>query len=184
MSTRRLVVIPLLTALTSVLAYVTIPLPFSPVPITGQTFGVMLAGSLLRKGDGAVSILLLLMLGFIGLPVFSGGLSGPGVLIGPTGGYLWAMPLSAFLTGWFLEARLARSGRLNFGTYFLAHILFGIIGIYLIGVPWLAWQQHLPLQAAVMVGALPFLPGDLLKAAAAALVAVRLHRHGVIKRDS
>lgn len=179
MTIRELVMIPLVTAITSVLAYVAIPLPFSPVPITGQTLGVMLAGGVLGKKGGALSMVLLLLLGFAGVPVFAGGLTGPAKLFGPTGGYIFAWPVAAFCIGWLLELWSKTVKRPRFAVFFVVNILFGVLFVALSGVSWLAWQQQLSWTAAVTSGFLPYLPGDLLKAAVAAVVSVRLHRLGL-----
>ena len=85
------------------LAQASIPIPFSPVPITGQTIGVVLVGSLLGSKLGALSIILYLMEGSLGLPVFANMSAGAHILIGPTGGYLWGFIIAAFIMGYFKE---------------------------------------------------------------------------------
>jgi len=169
----------MLAAVTSVLAYVRIPLPMSPVPITGQTFGLMLAGLLLGPRLGALSQLVYLLMGLAGLPVFAGGQAGLGVLLGPTGGYLWGHVAGAYVAGLVAGggARLpqrARKGSIGFGRSLLGAVLGGIVAVYVLGVLQLAAVTGMGWQAALMAGAVPFLPGDALKAAAAAAVAVRL----------
>ena len=89
MSLRELNRIALITALIAVLARLSIPLPFSPVPVTGQLIGIFLAGLLLGGRNGFLAVLAYLLLGAAGAPVFSYGLGGPAVLFGPSGGYLW-----------------------------------------------------------------------------------------------
>lgn len=160
----------LFAALSGVLAQLHIPLPFTPVPITLQTLAPMLAGLLLGPRYGALSQVVYLALGLAGAPVFAGGQGGPGVLLGPTGGYLLGHILGAWLTG-----RLAAGswGR-RFPRYAVAAAVGGIMGIYAVGVPWLAVILDLPAGAALAAGALPFLPGDIIKVAAAALLAHRL----------
>jgi len=89
--------------LVAALAQVRIPLPFTPVPLTGQTFGVMLVGAGFGSRLGFLALLLYLLEGLLGLPFFNGGGSGLSHLTGPTGGYLLAFPLAAGLMGWFVE---------------------------------------------------------------------------------
>jgi len=180
----------LLAAVTSVLAYVRIPLPMSPVPITGQTLGLMLAGVLLGPRLGALSQAVYLLMGAVGLPVFAGGQGGLGVLVGPTGGYLWGHVAGAHVAGlvagpglWTAaaggEARLpggSRRGTMVFGRSLAGAVLGGIVTVYGLGVLQLALVTGMGWQAALLAGAVPFLPGDALKAAAAAALAARLAR--------
>jgi len=186
LSTRQLVLAAMFAAVTSVLAYVRIPLPMSPVPITGQTFGMMLAGLLLGPRLGALSQGVYLLMGVAGLPVFAGGQAGLGVLVGPTGGYLWGHVAGAYVTGLVagpdptgavpggrLPGRPG-AGRITFGRSLAGAILGGIVAVYGLGVLQLALVTGMSWQAAIMAGAVPFLPGDILKAVTAAAAAVRL----------
>lgn len=160
----------LLAALTAVLGYVQIPLPFSPVPITGQTFGVMLAGSLLGARAGFCSMLLFLLTGLAGMPVFAGARAGIGVLAGPTGGFLLAFPLAAYVIGW-----LAATGRgVGLWSLILANLVGGVGIIYALGTAQLILVTGMDPVGALGVGALPFIPGDLVKVATAAVVARRV----------
>ena len=143
-------------------ARVSIPLGFTPVPITLQTLVVMLVGAALGSRRGALAALLYLAEGATGLPVFASG-GGLLYLLGPTAGYLWSYPLAAFVVGWLCERGLDRS----FATSLLA-MLPGSILIYLIGVPWLAFVVHLSLNQALVAGLLPFIPGDIIKVIIAA----------------
>lgn len=150
----------LIVALT---AQITVRLPFSPVPITGQTFGVLLVGALLGSRRGAMSLLAYLFEGMIGLPVFAGGASGFAYLLGPTGGYLFGFIAAAFLIGWLAERRWDR----HVSTAVLS-MLIGNIAIYTVGLAWLS--IYAPHQAIVSWGVLPFLIGDIVKAVLAATV--------------
>ncbi|HEY8417313.1 MAG TPA: biotin transporter BioY [Limnochordales bacterium] len=183
--TRQLVLAAMFAAVTSVLAYVRIPLPMSPVPITGQTFGMMLAGLLLGPRLGALSQAVYLLMGVAGLPVFAGGTAGLGVLVGPTGGYLWGHVAGAYVAGLVagpdpgvpagggpLPGRPG-TGKM-FGRSLVGAVLGGIVVVYSLGVVQLAMVTGMSWEAALMAGAVPFVPGDLLKAVAAAAVAVRL----------
>ncbi|MGI6037351.1 MAG: biotin transporter BioY [Limnochordia bacterium] len=150
---KNLLRIPIFAALTALLAFIYIPLPFSPVPVTGQTMGPLLAGIYLGSRAGAVSQIIYLGLGLIGLPVFAGGTAGPGTLVGPTGGYIWGFILSALLVGRLWQPRTSR-GRQVF------ILCLGMLVIYLLGIVQLSLVMGLPLGAAWQLGALPFLIGD------------------------
>ncbi|BAS28854.1 biotin synthase [Limnochorda pilosa] len=160
----------LFAALTAALAHVSLPLPFSPVPLTGQTFGLMLSGLLLGARWGALAQGAYLLMGASGLPVFAGGAAGLGVLAGPTGGYLLGHVVGAFVVGWVAQ-RLPGAGRIRA----VAAALAGGVGVvYALGVLQLALVTGMGWKAALLAGALPFLPGDVLKALVAALAAERL----------
>jgi biotin transport system substrate-specific component len=156
-------------ALTAVGALIFIPL--YPVPITLQTLFTALAGLLLGRYYGALSQVVYVLLGVIGLPVFDGGKSGLGILLGPTGGYLIGFIIGAWVTG--AVARVQR----NPGFLWLClSVILGYVAVYAAGVTQLAMVAHLTVRKAVLVGALPFVPGDILKCAAAALLAWRLRK--------
>jgi biotin transport system substrate-specific component len=142
-------------------ARLAIRLPFSPVPITGQTLAVLLAGALLGSRRGALSVLAYLGEGVAGLPVFAGGAGGIAHLAGPTGGYLAGFVLAALVVGWLAERGWDRHP----GTTALA-MLLGSAAIY---VPWLPWlAAFVGGERALVLGLYPFLAGDLLKLALAA----------------
>ena len=142
------------------LARVSVPLPFTPVPVTGQTLGVLTAGLVLSAPAAAAAMLLYLAQGAAGLPVFSpGGPGGLAQLIGPTGGFLLAYPLAAWLV-----ARLSRTA----GRFALAGALVsGEIVIFACGAAWLAALLRLSPVSALQGAVLPFLPGEILKVALA-----------------
>jgi biotin transport system substrate-specific component len=144
------------------LSQVKIPLPFTPVPLTGQTFAVLLVGAALGAKRGLGSIGLYLLLGACGLPFFAGGASGLSYLSGPTLGYLVGFVAAAALTGFLADRGLDR----KVSTALLA-FLAGQAVIYLFGLAWLT--VLLGFQQAVLVGLVPFLLGDALKIGAAAL---------------
>jgi biotin transport system substrate-specific component len=143
-------------------AQISVPLPFTPVPLTGQTFGVLLTGALLGSRRGAAALLLYLLEGAGGLPVFAGGTGGWAHLLGPTGGYLFSYPLAAGLMGFFAERGWDRKA---LGT--AAGMLLSSLLIFLLGAAWLATFVG-GFGAALARGVLPFLPGDFLKALLAA----------------
>jgi biotin transport system substrate-specific component len=149
--------------LTAVAAQIRFPLPFTPVPITGQTFVVVLGGAVLGMRAGAASQLLYLALGAVGLPVFTEASGGWQVFQGATGGYLVGFVFAAALVGWLAEQRYDR--RFTTAVWLFA---LGNLVIYAFGVPWLMVVTGWGLAEALAKGVLPFLVGDLLKIAAAA----------------
>jgi biotin transport system substrate-specific component len=152
------------SALIAICAHVALPLPWTPVPLTLQTFAVLLLGLMLGPGAGAAAAALYLLEGAVGLPVFSPtGPLGLAHLLGPTGGYLLAYPAAAWLAGW-LGARRGLPPALGAA-------LLGSVVILLAGGLWLALITHAPLRVALWQSVLPFLPGDALKCVAAAAVA-------------
>lgn len=171
-ATRELVLAALFAAVTAVLAYVRIPLPISPVPVTGQTFGFMLAGVLLGPRLGALSMVVYVLMGVAGLPVFAGGAAGIGVLVGPTGGYLWGGIAGAYVAGLVTAGR----GRLSLSRALFGTVLGGIAAVYGIGVLQLGLVTGMGWREALVAGVVPFLIGDGLKAVTAAVLAVRLLR--------
>ncbi len=148
-------------ALIAALAQLRLTLPFTPVPLTGQTLGVLLVGAALGPRRGARTLALYLLGGGLGLPLFAGGAAGWAYLAGPTLGYLLGFIPAAALTGWLAAHGLERSARTSWLPFAL-----GTLVIYACGAGWLAlslgWRQ------ALLLGVLPFLPGDALKAALAA----------------
>ena len=147
-----------------------VQLPFVPVPLTGQTLGVLLVGGFLGARLGALSLSLYLMEGALGLPVFARG-GGVAYLLGPTGGYLFAFPLAAFLAGYLVEQGAAR----RFLPALLA-MLAAAFSVFLLGVPWLGLYLGADLGRALALGFYPFVPGEVLKAALAALILYRGYR--------
>lgn len=143
-------------------AQIAVPLPFTPVPITGQTFGVLLTGMLLGPRLGALSLLAYLAEGLAGAPVFALGTGGLSHLSGPTGGYLIAFPLAAVATG----ALATRGWDRHLVTTVLAMLLGNAI-IYAIALPWLA--HWVGASNAIALGMRPFLAGDAIKVLIAAV---------------
>ncbi|MCG0275248.1 MAG: biotin transporter BioY [Thermosediminibacteraceae bacterium] len=161
----------LFAALTAVLSYIRIPLPFSPVPVTLQTLAVMLAGSLLPPKTAFLCMVVYISMGIAGLPVFSAGAAGLGALIGPTGGYIMSWPIAAYIIAFMLRKRNP-----TFLMLILSNILGGIIVVYTAGTFYLALITDMDITAAVTAGALPFIPGDLLKVLAASLLSSSLRK--------
>jgi biotin transport system substrate-specific component len=152
--------------LTALGAFVRIPLPFTPVPITLQTFFVLVAGIYLGSRDAALSQFGYLALGAVGLPVFAGGGTGVGHFLGATGGYLVAFPLAAAFVGATL--RPGDSAARATAVCVAATLL-----ILVLGAAGLAAFLGVGLERAIALGVLPFLPGGALKIAAAVGLVVR-----------
>lgn len=142
------------------------------VPITLQTLGVMLAGSLLGARKGAAAMLLFLALVAAGLPLLAGGRGGLGVFAGPSAGYLLAWPVAAWLIGRIVEA--GRPGY-RWPRGLAANLLGGVAVVYALGIPVQAWRTGVPLPETAVLASV-FVPGDLVKAALATAVAVGVHR--------
>ena len=195
MKTKDTVLIALFTALIIALGLVPpIPMPLVPVPVTLQTFGVMLAGLILGPKRAGLVLLLYVMIALLGLPVLPGGRAGLAVLAGPTAGFLLGMIPGAVVTGW-LALVLNRKNNLKADSsshephqsnpkweimrYALAAMLGGIVLVYAIGIPWLALVTKMGLIKACWAMVV-FLPGDVLKALVAAVVAQRIRRLNMV----
>lgn len=137
-------------------ARISIPLPFTPVPITAQTLAVLLVGALYGSRLGPLTLLAYLGEGLIGLPVFHNGTAGPAALLGPTGGYLLGFVLAAFIAGWLLEGERRAT---VFPT--VAAFLLGDVALTAIGAVWLA--HFVGYGSAWTAGVLPFIPGEVIK---------------------
>ncbi len=166
---RKMVFASLFAALTAVGAYIQIPIPFSPVPVTLQVFFVLLAGSMLKSKWGSLSMVVYTLLGVAGLPVFSGGSSGLGVLLGPTGGYIFGFIVAAYFTGKLAE-KAESAGKSGLAVNVL-NMSAGILTIYALGVTQLMLVAEIGLETALALGAIPFIPGEIVKTAAAAYIA-------------
>jgi biotin transport system substrate-specific component len=139
-------------------AQISLPLPFTPVPITGQTFAVLLVGASLGAVRGAASMALYVLVGMVGAPVYAAGHSGAEIVMGATGGYLLSYPIAAAVTGMLAEREWDR----RFSSAVTA-MLTGNVIIYLVGLPWLATVMGAGLEETLELGLYPFVPGDVFK---------------------
>lgn len=163
-----------IACLTGLAAQIRIPVPWSPVPVTGQTLAVLLAGVVLGRWWGGVSLTLYVGLGAAGLPWFGGWSGGLGYLAGPTGGYIIGFILAAMFLGYFTDkyvksrSFLAMLGLMLFANFALIHIP-GLIQLHL----WLSLVkgEAVALSQLLMMGTIPFIAGDITKAIAAAAIA-------------
>jgi biotin transport system substrate-specific component len=157
-------------ALTAILGFISVPLPFSPVPISGQSLAIMLAGSILTVRQAAFSMMTFILVGAVGLPIFAGGTGGIGIIIGPRGGYL-----IGFLVG-AIAISLLKGTNKNIWRLAMANAVGGILVVYLIGVSWLSFVTGIGLQKAIVAGALPFIPGDLCKVLVASVLGIAVNK--------
>ncbi len=174
----------LFAALTAVGAQITIPI--GPVPITLQTFFILLSGMIGGAVIGFLSQLIYILLGAVGLPVFAGFKGGIVAILGPTGGYIISFPLAALACGFFFHNMKGE----NVIVKGVVAVMAAELIIYALGVPWLAGWIALARQVssvealslAIQLGMLPFLPGDAVKAAVAIYVATRKNIQTIVER--
>lgn len=190
LKTKDLVLVALFTAMIIVLGLIPpIPVPWVPVPVTLQTFGVMLAGLMLGPWRGSLVVMTYVLVALIGIPVLPGGRAGLAVLAGPTGGFLLGMIPGALVTGWMagrLSSSTSQSGRQGWTAaapqvvrFWIASVVGGILVVYAAGIPWLATVTGMGLNKAAWA-MLVFIPGDVLKALIASIVAQRVRRLGLV----
>ncbi len=168
-SLRQMVYASMFGALTAIGAFIVIPL--QPVPITLQTLFTGLAAILLGGNTGALSQVIYVLLGIIGLPVFAGGKAGLGTLLGPSGGYLFGFIIGAYIIGRIAEARKQPGVPWLILSLFAGHLI-----IYTLGILQLSIITHFSLVKALMVGVVPFLPGDIIKILATVFIGVKLRK--------
>ncbi|WP_432945491.1 biotin transporter BioY [Kribbella sp. CA-253562] len=171
LATNDLARVAVFAALTAVLGLPGAVNLFGAVPVTAQSLGVMLAGAILGPWLGALSISVLLVLVALGMPLLAGGRGGMGVFVGPSAGYLLGWILGAMVVGLLVRAL----GRRTWASVLVAMVLGGIVAVYAVGIPVQSAVTRLPLSATLLQS-LVFLPGDLLKAALATAVTMRLAR--------
>ena len=167
--TKQMVLIALMTSVTCVLGPLSIPLPFSPVPISLTNFAIFLAIFVLGMKSGTISFIIYLLLGAIGVPVFSSFRGGLQVLAGPTGGYLIGFIFLALIMGFALD---------HFDRKLVPTIIGMIIGMavcYAFGTVWLAKLLSLSFKEGLMMGVIPYLAGDAAKIIIAAIVGPKLY---------
>ena len=160
----------LMVAMNCVSAYIIIPLPFSLSPLALQTLIVNLTGYVLNAKQAFMTMLVYLLVGLAGVPVFTGGSAGPGKLFGPTGGYIIGFLFTAVFLAYF------RGEKYSFKRYALLGCVIGIPLIYVFGVVQLKLVTGMGWDKAIMTGALPFIPLDIVKCLAAAVIAGPINR--------
>lgn len=160
----------LMVAMNCVSAYIIIPLPFSLSPLALQTLIVNLTGYVLNAKQAFMTMLVYLLVGLAGVPVFTGGSAGPGKLFGPTGGYIIGFLFTAVFLAYF------KGEKYSFKRYALLGCVIGIPLIYVFGVVQLKLITGMGWDKAIMTGALPFIPLDIVKCLAAAVIAGPINR--------
>lgn len=155
--------------LTGIGAFITIPI--GPVPITMQTLFTYLAGAILGSKWGALSQVIYVILGLVGVPIFAGGRAGIGVLIGPTGGYLLGFIIGAYIIGKLIEFRQT----LSF-VWVLFSMVVGTLIIYVFGIMQLSLWLKISVEKAILIGVLPFIIGDLLKMILATYLTIKIRK--------
>lgn len=166
--------IGIMAALISVLG--PLSLPIGPVPISLTNLAIFVSLYAVGMKNGTISLLIYLLLGFLGLPIFSGYSGGPAKILGPTGGYLIGFIFMALIAGYFIDKFIDRWYLCVIGMILASAIL------YAFGTAWLAYQANLSARAALSAGVIPFIPGDLLKIFAAAFIGPKI-RSRLIKAN-
>lgn len=167
-STSTITMVALMAAVLCVLAPFSIPV--GPIPISLATFGLYLAVIILGGKRATIVCLMYLLIGFVGLPVFSGFTGGPAKLLGPSGGYLFGYLLLTVVAGWFVDKFPGKRGMCLLG------LVLGTTACYTVGTAWLAVQMELSFGAALAVGVVPFLIGDMVKITMAVWIGFLIHR--------
>ena len=168
--TKELTLTALMAAILCILGPLSLPLPFSPVPISLTMIGIYLAVYAVGMWKGTVTVCLYLLLGLVGLPVFSGFSGGPAKLLGPTGGYLIGFIFTALISGFFID---------RFWKNRLVSILGMILGIgvaYVFGTVWLAYVAGMTFSQALAAGVIPYVGFDLIKIIILAIVGPELKK--------
>lgn len=171
LQTKNMLFAAIFAALLAICAQIVIPLPFTNVQFSMCLLAVFLCGGVLDMRYSVLSMLVYLLLGVCGLPVFGKFMGGLGAAMGPTGGYMLAYPLMVFTIGFLIKLTKKR----GFFACFLS-MLASLIICYLFGSTWLAYMSHITFGAAVMAGVAPFIAFDIIKAALAAYLCVVLHK--------
>lgn len=162
---RNAILVMGLTGFTALAAQVSIPLPFTPVPLTLQTFAVLAGAAALGAERAVIAQVLYIALAVAGVPVLAGGASGHEVVVGATGGYLIGFVLASYVVG-----RISSNGASTKSGKTALAFLAGSVLIYALGAPWLAFTTGNTITWAIVNGVVPFLVGDLIKAVAAGAV--------------
>lgn len=162
---RNAILVMGLTGFTALAAQVSIPLPFTPVPLTLQTFAVLAGAAALGAERAVIAQVLYIALAVAGAPVLAGGASGHEVVVGATGGYLIGFVLASYVVG-----RISSNGASTKSGKTALAFLAGSVLIYALGAPWLAFTTGNTITWAIVNGVVPFLVGDLIKAVAAGAV--------------
>lgn len=167
---KKITKMSLCVAILCLTSYFVIPLPFTPIVIGFQTIMVNVIGLILKPKEAGITVLVYLLMGFIGLPVFSAGTGGPGKLFGPTGGFYFGFLIAVVVIS------LLKGQRISFIRYCLITILAGIPLQHLFAILFMCMHNGGNVEAAVITVSLPFIVGDIVKCVMASTIAVALNR--------
>lgn len=170
MKIQEITKISICIALICIASYIAFPLPFTPIVLTAQTIVVNLIGLILTPKQSFIVVLGYLLLGCFGLPVFSGGSSGIGALVGPAGGFLFGFLAVAPLISYF------KGKEIKFTRYLFTTVFIGMIVLYIFGAVYMSVVQKISIVSAVTLAILPFICGDFLKCILASYIGVRLNK--------
>ena len=162
--------ISLCIACLCIASYLSIPLPFTTIVLSLHTVAVNLTGLILKPKQAACAIMVYLLMGLIGLPVFSSGTSGPGKLFGPTGGFYFGFLFAVIVIS------LLRGNKNSLTRYILVTIGLGIPIMHIFGVLFMCFYNGFDVKSAFMTVSLPFIPGDILKCVVSSVIAVALNK--------
>ncbi len=168
--TKDMTKIALFVALISISSYINIPLPFTTILITGQTIVVNLIGLLLSPVQVVITMVIYVLLGLVGLPVFSGGVGGPAKLFGPTGGYVLGFVLAAVLIS------ILKGSGTKFIRNCIATVIVGIPALYVVVMLYMKIVIGMDWSTAFMVGVIPFIPLDIVKCIFASSIAIPVRK--------
>lgn len=162
--------IALMVAMLSITAYISFPIPFTPILITAQTVVINLIGLTLNPKKSVTTILVFLLIGTIGIPVFSGGRAGIGILVGPSGGYFLGFVIAVFAMSYL------RGNKIDFKRYLFLTIVVGTPIIYFFAAMWMSYYNGSTIIDTIKIAILPFIVGDIIKGFIASIIAVRLNK--------
>lgn len=168
-TTKELILCSIFAAFISIFAQISVPLPFTTVPLTLQVFAIAMTGIILGSRCGFISVLIYLLLGGIGLPIFSNFSGGIAILVGPTGGYLLGFPLMAFIIGYFRE-------KFNYSNTLIIGLLFGLLIDYTTGTLMFSAISGNTIYQSLVYCVIPFIFTDLLKLALAFIVGSTVYK--------
>lgn len=169
LSTREIIMCGLFAGITSILSQISIPLPFTTVPLTMQIFAVSISGLILGPKNGFISQLIYILMGAIGMPVFAQMTGGINIVIGPTGGFILGFPIMALIIGYF-------SYKFKNTKYTILGMILGLSLDYLIGTMMFTFITKMTFTQGIIACVLPFIPIDLIKIGLAVAVGTSISK--------
>lgn len=169
LSTNDIIMCGLFAGITAILSQISIPLPFTTVPLTMQIFAVALCGLILGPKNGFISQIIYILMGSIGMPVFAEMTAGINIIIGPTGGFILGFPLMALVIGYF-------SNKFRKRRFIIIGMIIGLIIDYLIGTMMFTFITKMTFTQGLMACVIPFIPIDLIKIGLASLVGITVYK--------